>query len=85
MAWQSRPLTATSATIPLPLARPRSPVPARSGPTAAILYVGRSGSGTLNIEAGGQVSNTTGYLGYDSGSSGTATVTGTGSQWTNSS
>ena len=37
-----------------------------------------------NIEAGGQVSNTTGYLGYNSGSSGTATVTGDGSKWTNS-
>ena len=39
----------------------------------------------LNIEAGGQVSNATGYLGYSSGSSGTATVTGAGSKWTNNS
>ena len=48
------------------------------------LYVGCSGSGTLNIEAGGQVSNFYGYLGYNSGSTGTVTVTGTGSMWTNS-
>jgi T5SS/PEP-CTERM-associated repeat protein len=48
------------------------------------LYVGRWGSGTLNIEAGGQVSASNGILGCDSGSTGTATVTGTGSTWTNS-
>jgi T5SS/PEP-CTERM-associated repeat protein len=48
------------------------------------LYVGNSGRGTLNIEAGGQVSNDIGYLGYVTGSSGSATVTGTGSKWINS-
>jgi fibronectin-binding autotransporter adhesin len=47
-------------------------------------YVGDSGSGTLNIQAGGQISNKSdGYLGYGSGSTGTVTVTGTGSKWTN--
>jgi T5SS/PEP-CTERM-associated repeat protein len=47
------------------------------------LYVGRNGSGALTIEAGGQVSNTmgTGFLGNNSGSTGTATVTGAGSKW----
>ena len=45
--------------------------------------VGKSGNGTLNIEAGGQVSSNYGYLGLYSGSTGTATVTGTGSTWTN--
>jgi T5SS/PEP-CTERM-associated repeat protein/autotransporter-associated beta strand protein len=45
------------------------------------ISVGVSGTGTLNIEAGGQVSGT-GYLGSSSGSSGTATVTGSGSMWT---
>jgi len=40
-------------------------------------------SGTLNVGAGGQVSNTTGYLGHEPGSSGDATVTGTNSKWTN--
>jgi fibronectin-binding autotransporter adhesin len=48
------------------------------------LYVGVSSSGTLNIESGGQVSsNYNGYLGYNSGSTGTVTVTGIGSTWTN--
>jgi T5SS/PEP-CTERM-associated repeat protein len=47
------------------------------------LNVGNSGSGTLNIEAGGEVGSTTGYLGRYAGSSGTATVTGVGSKWTN--
>ena len=39
----------------------------------------------MNIKAGGLVSNSYPvYLGYQSGSSGTATVTGTGSKWTSS-
>ncbi|MBN2580810.1 MAG: autotransporter-associated beta strand repeat-containing protein [Pirellulales bacterium] len=46
--------------------------------------IGNSGNGILNIEASGQVSNSNGYLGYDSGSTGTATVSDTGSTWTNS-
>ena len=49
------------------------------------LKVGDSGSGTLNVTNGGVVSNTSGYLGYYSGSTGEATVTGSGSQWNNSS
>ena len=55
------------------------------------LYIGgrdlgslAGGHGTLNIEAGGQVTNSTGYLGAAAGSVGTATVTGAGSKWTNS-
>ena len=48
------------------------------------LFVGNSGTGTLNIEDGGGVSNvSSGLIGTDVGSSGTATVTGVGSQWTN--
>jgi len=48
--------------------------------------VGYSGSGTLNVEAGGVVNNTLdGYIGYLSSSTGVATVTGTGSEWNNSS
>jgi len=52
---------------------------------SSILDIGDFGNGTLNIQAGGQVSSFAGYLGYFSGSTGTATVTGTGSTWTNSS
>jgi T5SS/PEP-CTERM-associated repeat protein len=49
------------------------------------IFVGRSGSGMLSIEAGGQVvSGFKGYLGYDVGSTGTATIAGNGSTWTNS-
>jgi T5SS/PEP-CTERM-associated repeat protein len=51
---------------------------------AGSLEVGVSGNGTLNVEAGGTVSNTKGYIGYQAGSTGEATVTGTDSQWTNS-
>ncbi|MEO6742376.1 MAG: FG-GAP-like repeat-containing protein [Chthoniobacteraceae bacterium] len=48
------------------------------------LHVGYYGNGTLNIQAGGTVSNTSGYVGENIGSTGAATVTGVGSQWTNS-
>ena len=45
------------------------------------LEVGYSGSGIMNVEAGGQISNY-GYsycdLGSNSGSTGTVTITGTG-------
>jgi fibronectin-binding autotransporter adhesin len=49
-----------------------------------ILAVGVFGNGTLSVEAGGLVSNTSGYIGSNSVSTGTATVTGSGSQWNNS-
>ena len=48
------------------------------------LSVGHEGEGTLNIKAGGVVSNTGGSIGSSSGSVGTVTVTGEGSQWNNS-
>ena len=46
--------------------------------------VGDSGTGTLNIEAGGVVSNGYSFIGYESGSTGVVTVTGANSQWNNS-
>ncbi len=48
------------------------------------LWVGRQGSGSLLISAGGSVSNPTGYIGDQPGSSGEVTVDGVGSTWTNS-
>jgi T5SS/PEP-CTERM-associated repeat protein/autotransporter-associated beta strand protein len=48
------------------------------------LYVGASGDGTLTIRNGGAVSNSIGYIGMDSGTTGAATVDGAGSTWTNS-
>jgi len=47
--------------------------------------VGDSGEGTLNVEAGGEVLTTYAscYIGYNSGSTGVATVTGAGSTWAN--
>jgi MYXO-CTERM domain-containing protein len=50
------------------------------------LSVGRGGTGMLTITGGGKVvlpSGGTSNLGFASGSSGTATVTGSGSTWTN--
>ncbi len=50
------------------------------------LYVGVSGTGSLSIADGGRVSNALGWLGagnYLAKGSGTATVSGSGSTWTN--
>lgn len=47
-------------------------------------YIGYSGKGAMIVRSGGQASGFTGYLGYNSGSTGAATVTGAGSKWTNS-
>ena len=46
------------------------------------LFVGHSGNGTLDITNGGMVSNTIGYVGYDSDTTGSVIVTGLGSTWT---
>ena len=48
------------------------------------LQVGVNGIGALDIENGSKVSNIFAHLGYHSGSSGTVTVTGAGSEWNNS-
>jgi len=48
------------------------------------LSVGSSGTGTLNIKAGGVVSSEGGSIGRNSGSVGTVTITGEGSEWNNS-
>ena len=45
-------------------------------------YAGGQGSGTLTISNGGTMSNVAGFLGNQSGSTGTATVDGAGSTWT---
>jgi len=47
------------------------------------LYVATTGTATLEVIAGGYATNTRVYLGYDPGSSGVATVSGSGT-WTNS-
>ncbi|WP_165789438.1 autotransporter-associated beta strand repeat-containing protein, partial [Billgrantia endophytica] len=52
--------------------------------SGSYLDVGYSGSGELNIEAGGTVSNASfGIIGHESEGEGTLTVTGTGSRWDN--
>jgi fibronectin-binding autotransporter adhesin len=52
------------------------------------LVVGGNGSGTLNVENGGQATDLYGYIGIEGGAIGTATVTGingsTASLWNNS-
>ena len=50
-----------------------------------LVYVAYSGDGTLSIDAGSVVKRMYGYIGYNPGVTGLATVTGAGSQWNNSS
>ena len=45
---------------------------------------GGTGTGTLEIDSGGTVASSSGYLGYNAGASGEATVSGAGSTWDNS-
>jgi len=47
------------------------------------LFVGYAGTGELRIEAGGSVSSGVAYIGRESDSSGTTTVSGNESNWTN--
>ncbi|WP_206681916.1 autotransporter domain-containing protein [Mesorhizobium sp. NZP2298] len=48
------------------------------------LIVGDFGAGTLTVSAGGKITSAGGVVANNPSSSGTATITGTGSQWTNS-
>ena len=48
------------------------------------LVIGDFKKGNLTVSAGGKATSGTGFLGYDAGATGTATVTGDGSQWNNS-
>jgi len=48
------------------------------------LYVGNTGDGSLNITNDSDVVNNGGFIGYNFGSTGTVTVDGIGSTWTNS-
>jgi T5SS/PEP-CTERM-associated repeat protein len=49
--------------------------------TAADVYVGHDGTGTLSIAAGSSLSSVDGIIGHDDGSSGTVIVSGAGSDW----
>jgi len=55
----------------------------------AVLYIGLSGAGTLNVANGAKVNHSSAggnaVLGYNASSSGAATVSGAGSAWTSSS
>src|SRR5258705_3193464 len=64
---------------------PNATVVGAAGAQATGLRVGVSGTGALTIQNGGTVNNTLGIIADNAGSSGTATVDGAGSGWTNSS
>jgi T5SS/PEP-CTERM-associated repeat protein len=61
------------------------PIVTAAGAVASTVEVGTTAAGgTLGVQSGGGLSDTTGYIGFNAGSSGTATVTGAGSSWANS-
>ena len=45
------------------------------------VYIGQSSSATITVDNGSVLKSGYSYLGYNSGSTGTVTVTGTGSMW----
>ena len=52
--------------------------------SSVVRYVDQWGNGTLNVEAGGVVTNWIGFIGHEFHFMGTATISGDGSQWYNS-
>ncbi len=61
---------------------PNVAVIATPGAQASTMAVGNSGTGTLNIQDGGQLLSGPSYLGLSAGVTGTATVSGANSSWT---
>ena len=45
-------------------------------------YVGKTSDGTVTVDSGSELESSNGYLGHDSGITGTATITGSDSKWT---
>lgn len=63
---------------------PNAPVVNAPGAAADVIGVGIGSVGALTITAGGTLSSVDGYVGQILGSHGTVTVTGPGSNWSNS-
>ena len=63
---------------------PNATVIGAAGAQATGLRVGVSATGALTIQSGGTMNNTLGIIADNVGSTGTATVDGAGSSWTNS-
>jgi T5SS/PEP-CTERM-associated repeat protein len=61
---------------------PNVAVIATPGAQASTMAVGNSGTGTLNVQDGGQLLSGPSYLGLSAGVTGTATVSGANSSWT---
>jgi outer membrane autotransporter protein len=75
--------TATDIVI-LDAVTPHTPMVDSGAASAWRLFVGDFSAGALTIKNGGVVGDTLGVLGYDARGTGTATITGTGSTWSNS-
>ena len=82
--WQGNAVPTPAADAVLNTIVPNPTVVNGPGAQALDLVVGASGTGALNVGSGGTVTNTIGSLGDSAGSTGTATVSGSGATWTNS-
>jgi len=58
-------------------------VDASSGVIPNDMGAGYMGTGSLTVEGGAQIVSDDGFLGYEAGSNGTATISGLGSRWDN--
>ncbi|MGX5804045.1 autotransporter outer membrane beta-barrel domain-containing protein [Bradyrhizobium sp. Arg314] len=85
--WNPAAVPTSSDDVTLDATFPNPTVINAPNAAAHYLYVGTIASyaGSLTITNGGTLSDTTGYLGYASNASGTVSVVGAGSVWSNSS
>jgi len=52
--------------------------------SSTIAYIGKSAGGSLTVDGGNGLNSSSGYIGYNSGSTGVVTVSGANSTWTDS-
>jgi len=75
---------ASASDVTIHTVTPNPTVIGTAGAQAKNVFVGLSGAvGDLTIKSGGTLASFDSHIGSDSGSTGTATVSGAGSQWTN--
>lgn len=81
--WSGNTVPNNTDTVTLDTISPNATVVGAAGANANTLFVGNAGTGTLTIQNGGAVSDALAYIGVDAGSTGTVTVEGAGSTWSN--
>lgn len=82
--WTSGVPVAGGGTATVDATAPNAPVVNAPGAATDVMGVGVGSVGALTIAGGGTLGSVDGYFGYTWGSHGTVTVTGPGSNWSNS-